>query len=98
MSLSVVHRIRVRKISFRIDHVSVVSALEPFFCPLNTITYAILDTKPGLHSVYLVDILLFYFTFYILPTIYYLRIIYLRNTNVLTYKLEVPKTAGIPIK
>ena len=69
-----------------------------FFRPLNTIPYAILDTNPGLHSVYLVDILLFCFTFYILPTIHYLRIIYIRNTGVLTYKLEVLKPAGVSIK
>ena len=55
------------------------------------ITYAILDTNPGLHSVYLVDILLIRFTFYILPTIYYLRIIYLctRPLQILTLAANV---------
>ena len=58
------------KVKLKTDHKKLifdVSALETFFGPLNM--YAILDTNPGLDNVYLVDILLFYFTFY---TTYYL--------------------------
>ena len=66
-----------------------VSALEPFIRPLKTITYVILDTNSGLHSVYLVDILLFYFTLCYSMLLYLLCIIYVLSIYVILMYLPI---------
>jgi len=55
---------------------NVVSALDPFFRPLNTITSAILNTNRFGCRLYLGIFILFYSTNYTIQ-LYYLRIIYL---------------------
>ena len=67
----------------------IVSTFKPSFGLVNTFTYTILDTNLGLHSVYLVVIIMFWFILFLLGNISYPHSIYLRSISVPTYLLEV---------